>query len=108
MPTLNQEGSQLTTASEITIITAVTTNNTFVFGIDTVEMLNADIIRVLIKTKLTDGDALQVLYPAVYAHFQGAPNKQSLPIPSNVEVQVTLQGLAGTHRTYKWTFLELE
>ena len=82
--------------------------NTYVFIIDTANMVNDDIIEIRAKTKVTTGDTSQLAYFAVYAHTQSTLNKYSVPIPVDIELIVTLKRVNGTDRTYIWTLLELE
>lgn len=107
MPTKNQEGSTTTDGTEQTLFT-VTTSNTYVFVIDTANMVNGDIIEVRAKTKVTTGDTSQEAYHVTYAHLQAQPNKYSVPIPIDIEIVVTLERVGGSDRTYIWSLLELE
>ena len=97
-------GSKTADGTEQTLSTQ-TTSGTYVFGIDTANMANGDVIEIRIKTKMRSGDSSQLAYFVSYANAQSELNKYSVAIAVDVEIVVTLKQTAGTNRTYLWALL---
>jgi hypothetical protein len=96
-------GPTTTDGTEQTLATK-TTNGTYVFDINTKNMVNNDTIEIRIKTKIDASDSSDVAYFATYANVQAEPKKYSVAIPiANGEIIVTLKRTSGTDRSYRWT-----
>lgn len=99
-------GSTTTDGTEQTLSTQ-TTNGTYVFAIDTANMVNNDAIEIKVKTKTRSGDTSRIAYYATYQNVQGEPNKYSVAIPITTEIVVTLKRLSGTDRAYPWSLMRI-
>jgi len=85
-----------------------TTGKTYVLVVDTNAMASGDITILRIKTKVLSGGTLRLAYSATYAHVQGDPIKYSVPVPANIEIEVSLEQTDGTGRSYPWALLSLD
>lgn len=86
-----------------------TDGKTIVLAIDLANMVNDDVLKINIQTKILSGDTLQDAYEAIYAHVQGQPNVYSVPVPANIEHLVRIEQTdGGTTRAYKWALLALD
>ena len=56
--------------------------NTFVFIVDTVNMVAGDVLELRVYLMALSGGTRRVAYLATYAHDQSEPIKISLPVPS--------------------------
>lgn len=103
-----QAGSQAATVNtEHNIGSAITAAGVYVFAVDTSNMVNGDMLELRAKTKLKSGSTSRVAYLAQFAHVQGEPNKYSVPVPVDTEVQFTLKQVAGSSRSFDWNILSL-
>jgi hypothetical protein len=100
-------GSKTTDGTEQDVVGTITTNGTYVFVIDTANMVNNDAIEIRIKTKVRSGDTSRVAYFATYMNVQGEPNKYSIAIPVSIELIVTLKRVNGSDRAYPWSLLRI-
>lgn len=100
------DGSTTTDGTEQTLATD-TANHTYVLALDTANMVNGDRIEVKLWTKVRSGGTSRVAYSAVYAHAQANPNKESVPVPANIEIKATIKRVAGTDRAYPWALKAL-
>lgn len=85
-----------------------TGGKTYVLVVDTGAMVDGDVTILRIKTKVLSGGTLRLAYSATYAHAQGDPNKYSVPVPANVEIECSLEQTDGTGRSYPWALLSLD
>lgn len=85
-----------------------TTGKTYVLVVDTGAMVNGDVTILRIKTKVLSGGTLRLAYSATYANVQAEPQKYSVPVPANIEIECTLEQTDGTGRSYPWALLSLD
>ena len=85
-----------------------TTGKTYVLVVDAGAMQNDDILELRIKTKVLSGGTQQVAYYALYQHVQAEPQKYSVPVPANIEIEATLKQTAGTGRAFPWALLSID
>lgn len=107
MAILNTSGSQTATLDTEHTLATVTDAGTFVFAVNLDNMVNGDIVRVKIKTKVRTGDTEAVAFVAHFAHVQGQPNQYSVPVPSPYSFKVTLEQTDGTGRAFPWAIYEV-
>jgi hypothetical protein len=110
-------GTYLTTGTLTSISGSLpdTTGKTYVFVLDTQPMADGDQILIEIRTIVRAAGTARAAYRAYYANAQataattdGELIKYSPPIPANVSIDVFMEGLAGTNRTYTWALLSLD
>lgn len=75
--------------TEETIISAQTTNGTYVLVVDTNALTNGNTVEFWVKTKCKTGSTSRIAYYACYTNAQGDPNKYSIPVPVDTEILVT-------------------
>jgi len=85
-----------------------TTGKTYVLVVDAGAMLNDDILELRIKTKALSGGTQQMAYYALFQHIQAEPQKYSVPVPADIEIECTLKQTAGTGRSYPWKLLSID
>jgi hypothetical protein len=85
-----------------------TTAKTYVLCVDTGAMVNGDILELRMKTKILSGGTQRVAYMATFSNVQADPNKYSVPVPADVEIEVTLKQTAGTGRAFPWKLLSID
>lgn len=85
-----------------------TTGKTYVLVVDTGAMVNGDIVIFRIKTKVLSGGTLRLAYSTTYANVQAEPQKYSIPIPANIEIECSLEQTDGTGRSYPWVLLSID
>jgi len=106
--TLENSGSQTATIdTEHNLISAVTTNATYVLKVDAANMANGDVLKLRIKTKCRSGDTLLLAYMATFRDVQTEPLKISVPVPSDIEITITLEQTDGTGRAFPWAVLRI-
>lgn len=105
--TVINSGTQSATLDTEHVLDNDTTGKTYVLVVDTGAMVSGDITILRIKTKVLSGGTLRLAYIATYAHAQGDPIKYSIPVPANIEIEVTLEQTDGTGRSYPWSLLAL-
>jgi hypothetical protein len=101
-------GTQAATVSTEHSLSTSTTGKTYVFVVNTANMVNGDELELRIYTKVLTGSTKQLAYLAAYAHVQTAPNKYSVPVPANWSCEVSLKQSAGTSRNFEWALLSLD
>ena len=77
----------------------------YVLVVDTVNMVNGDVLELRIKTKYASGGTSRLAYSQTYAHVQSDPIKYSVPVPVDTEIICTLKQTAGTARDFPWNLL---
>ena len=108
MATQLQSGSQTATLdTEHTLGSAVVTAGSFVLVVNLGNMVNGDIVRFKIYTKVRTGDSEAVAFTAHFAHVQGAPNQYSIPVASPFSFKATLEQTDGTGRAFPWAIYEI-
>ena len=107
MPTSNNNGSQTAVISTEHTLDTITTDGTFVIGIDTNAMVLGDKLTLKVKLKVRSAGTTRLAYTANYAHVQGEQVKLSIPVASTNEIVFTLEQTAGTGRAFPWEIWEL-
>jgi hypothetical protein len=92
--------------TEHTLVTD-TTGHTCIFVVDTVNMVNGDVLELRLYTKVLSGGAESLAYSGSFAHAQAEPVKYSVPVPADVSIKATLKQTAGTSRNFDWKLLGL-
>lgn len=100
-------GSQSATIDTEHTLATITDSGTYVFVVDTANMVNGDTLELRIYTKARSGGTSRLAYSASYTNLQAAPQKYSVPVPSNVEFVATLKQVDGTGRAFPWAVLVL-
>ena len=106
--TVVNSGTQSATLDTEHVLDNDTTGKTYVLVVDTAAMVDGDITILRIKTKVLSGGTLRLAYSATYAHAQSDPIKYSVPVPANIEIEVTLEQTDGTGRSFPWALLALD
>ena len=101
-------GTQSATVNTEHSLATSTTGKTYIFVVNTTNMVNADELELRIKTKVLTGSTAALAYYAAYAHVQATPVKYSVPVPANWSCEVTLKQTAGTSRNFEWSLLSLD
>lgn len=101
-------GTQSATLDTEHVLDNDTTGKTYVLVVDCGAMVDGDVVVFRIKTKVLAGGTLRLAYSATYAHLQGDPNKYSVPVPADVEIECTLEQTDGTGRSFPWKLLSLD
>jgi hypothetical protein len=106
--TLSSSGttSALSINSETVLVTD-TNNATFVFEVDTSNVVNGDLLEVRLYTITLAGGALVQAWKGTYQHAQLNNHKISPPIASDQSLKCTLKQTAGTGRTFAWKLLRI-
>ena len=77
----------------------------FILAVNTVNMVNADILELRMKTKVLTGDTIAIAYLATFANIQTEIIKLSVPMPAGGFAsgsEFTLKQTAGTGRNFAW------
>ena len=97
------DGSQATTASEVQLFAAQTSNLTYWCKVNLHNMVSGDVIR--IKTYVNDSNAstARVLYDdrVSFSHAKDEPVYYIPPTPTD-SFRVTIQRVSGSDRTVTW------
>ncbi len=108
MPTQEQQNTQTAViGTEHTLGSAITTAKTLILVVDTVNMVNGDILELRVKTKTLTGSTVRQAYKATYRDVQIDKNKYSIPIPSMHSWEASLKQTAGTGRNFDWAYVSL-
>lgn len=105
--TIAAEGSQSATLDTEHTLSTLTTAGVYVLAVDLANMAKADRLVLRIKTKLTAGDTLQLVYETVIENDQHELNLYAPPVPITVEYVATLEQTDGTGRTFIWAIYSL-
>lgn len=101
-------GTQTATVGTEHSLAISTTGKTYVLVVDAGAMQNDDILELRIKTKVLSGGTQQVAYYALFQHVQAEPQKYSVPVPADIEIECTLKQTAGTGRSFPWKLLSID
>ena len=93
--------------SELTLLTALTSQNYIVLKIDLSAMQAGDIVQLLAYTKVLSSGTSKPAYPSIFSGVQPSNNLIwfSTPMPSDSEAHFTLKQTAGSPRAYPWSVL---
>lgn len=101
-------GTQSATLDTEHVLDNDTTGKTYVLVVDCGAMVNGDATILRIYTKVLSGGTKRLAYSATYANVQAEPQKYSVPVPANIEIEVTLEQTDGTGRSYPWALLSID
>ena len=107
MATSNSNGSQTAVITTEHTLATITTDGSFVIGIDASNMVLGDELIVRVKLKVRSTGTTRLAYEATYAHVQNEPVILSIPAASTNEIVFTLEQTAGTGRAFPWEIWEL-
>ena len=100
--TVDSSGTQTATINTEHILATPTTNATYVFSVDTVNMANGDLVELRCYDKV-DGTNYRQMWKGTYQHIQINNAKASPPITTTTQAQFTLKQTAGTGRAFPWS-----
>jgi hypothetical protein len=100
--TVDSSGSQTAVIGTEHILDAPTTNATYAYSVDTVNLANGDLVELRVYDKI-DGTNLRQVFKATYQHAQLNIGKVSPPIAVTAGAQFTLKQTAGTGRVFPWS-----
>ncbi len=104
--TVEGSGTQTATISTEHSLHTNSGAKTFVFIVDTVNMVEGDVLELRVYLMVLSGGTRRVAYLATYAHGQDEPIKISLPVPSPGQTngfEASLKQTAGTGRSFPWS-----
>jgi hypothetical protein len=100
--TVDSSGSQTATIGTEHTLASPTTNATYVLSVDTVNLVNGDLVELRCYDKV-DGTNLRQVWKATYQHVQINNGKVSPPLAVTTSAQFTLKQTAGTGRVFPWS-----
>lgn len=100
--TVDASGSQTATINTEHILDSPTTNATYVFSVDTVNMVNGDLVE-LRCYDMVDGSNYRQMWKGTYQHVQINNAKASPPIAVTTQAKFTLKQTVGTGRVFPWS-----
>lgn len=95
-------GSGTHTATIEHVLDEPTTNGTYEFEVDTVNLANGDLIK-LRCYDMVDGTNYRLVQPGSFQHVQICNAKKSFPIVIITQGKFTLSQLAGAGRAFSWS-----
>ena len=102
MATSNSNGSQTAVITTEHTLATITTDGSFVIGIDAANMTLGDELIIRVKLKVRSVGTTRLAYEATYAHVQNEPVILSIPVASTNEIVFTLEQTTGTGRVFPW------
>jgi hypothetical protein len=100
-------GSQTATINTEHSLSSQTGVGIYVLVIDTANMASGDVLVIRLKTKYYTGGTVRTMQTLTYNDAQTEPNKYSLPVPVDTQIDCTLQQTAGTGRVFPWNLLRM-
>jgi hypothetical protein len=100
--TVDASGSQTAVIGTEHILDSPTTNATYVFEVDTVNMALADLLE-LRCYDMVDGVNFRQIWKGTYQNIQINVAKVSPPIAVTTQAKFTLKQTAGTGRVFPWS-----
>jgi hypothetical protein len=100
-------GSGTHTAYPELVLGTSTNNGTFVFEVDTTNLVNGDLVEFGVYTITLSGGAQGRLWKCSAQHIQVNPHKQAPPVASDQSIMFTVRQLAGTARAFPWKALRM-
>lgn len=107
MTTSNSEGSQTAVLTTEHTLATITTDGSFVLGVDTANLILGEELTLRVKLKVRSTGTTRLAYEAVYSHVQNEPVVISIPVASTNEIVFTLEQNGGTGRAFPWEIWEL-
>ena len=100
--TVDSSGTQTATINTEHMLATPTTNATYVFHVDTVNLVNGDLVELRCYDKV-DGTNYRQMWKGTYQHAQVNNAKASPPIAVTTQAQFSLKQTAGTGRAFPWS-----
>jgi hypothetical protein len=101
--TVDSSGSQTATIGTEHVLDSPTTVATYVFSVDTVNMVNGDLVELRVYD-MVDGTNYREAFKMTFQHAQGTRNgKEFPPIAVTTQAKFTLKQVAGTGRAFPWS-----
>jgi hypothetical protein len=100
--TVDSSGTQTATIGTEHVLASPTTNATYVFSVDCVNMAVGDLVE-LRCYDMVDGTNFRVEFKGTYQHVQGESAKISPPLAVTTQCKFTLKQTAGTGRSFPWS-----
>jgi hypothetical protein len=100
--TVDSSGSQTATIGTEHILDSPTTSATYVFSVDSKNMVNGDTLE-LRCYDMVDGTNYAQMWKSVYQHIQINNAKVSPPLAVTTQAKFTLKQTAGTGRAFPWS-----
>lgn len=100
--TVDASGSQTASISTEHSLDTPTTNATYVLSVDTVNMVNGDLVE-LRCYDMVDGSNYRQMWKGTYQNIQINNAKASPPIAVTTQAKFTLKQTAGTGRVFPWS-----
>ena len=99
---IDSSGTQTASINTEHILAQPTTNGTYVLKVDTVNMVNGDLLEIRVYDKV-DGTNYRQEWKGTYQHIQINNSKPSPPIIVTTQMKATLKQVAGTGRDFPWS-----
>jgi hypothetical protein len=99
---VDSSGSQTATIGTEHILVSPTTNATYVFSVDTKNMVNGDLLE-LRCYDMVDAVNYAQMWKGTYQHIQVNNAKASPPLAVTTQAKFTLKQTAGTGRSFPWS-----
>jgi hypothetical protein len=100
---VDSSGSQTATVGTEHVLASPTTVATYVFSMDTVNLVNGDALELRVYD-MVDGTNYREIWKLTYQHAQGTRNGKAFPpIPVTTQAKFTLKQTAGTGRAFPWS-----
>jgi hypothetical protein len=100
--TVDNSGSQTATIGTEHVLDSPTTNGTYVFSVDTVNLALGDLVELRVYD-MVDGTNFRQVFKGTYQHAQINNGKVAPPIAVTTQAKFTLKQTAGTGRAFPWS-----
>lgn len=100
--TIDSSGSQTAVIGTEHVLDSPTTNATYIFTVDTVNMALGDLLELRVYD-MVDGTNLRQIWKGAFQHIQINIGKVSPPIAVTAGGKFTLKQTAGTGRVFPWS-----
>ncbi len=100
--TVDSSGSQTAVISTEHSLATPTTAATYVFSVDTVNLVNGDLVELRCYDKV-DGTNYAQMWKGTYQNVQINNAKASPPLAVTTQAKFTLKQTAGTGRVFPWS-----
>lgn len=100
--TVDSSGTQTATVGTEHMLATPTTNATYVFSVDTVNLALGDLVE-LRCYDMVDGTNYRQMWKGTYQHAQINNAKASPPLAVTTQARFSLKQTAGTGRAFPWS-----
>jgi hypothetical protein len=100
--TVDSSGTQTATIGTEHTLDSPTTSATYVFSVDTVNLVLGDLVELRCYDKV-DGTNYSQMWKGSYQHAQINNAKASPPLAVTTQAKFTLKQTAGTGRAFPWS-----